>query len=164
MVQDQLRTAHALIEQGRIDEARRLLRTLDDPTARLWLSQLNANRRTRRQTVSVPLPLLIALAVVIGVVALGIILLLTPTLLDRIQNQAQDRAALNADEQLQAQLILYCTPASGSRAEACSNWADGVVAEHRDAALSCLAQYGVETPEDRAVLADCLATNGVPPF
>ncbi len=163
MVHDQLRTAHALIEQGRIDDARRLLRALDDPTATLWLSQLNANRRTRKPALSIPLPFLIALAVVIGVVALGIMLLLTPTLLNQIQNQAQERAALSTDEQLQAQLIHYCTPDYGTGAEACANWANDVVAQHRSEVLACLAQYSVETPEDRARLAACLTTNGVPP-
>ncbi len=167
MVQDQLRAAHALIEQGRIDDARHLLRTLDDPTAQLWLSQLNANRRTRKATLSIPLPFLIALAVVIGVIVLGIMLLLTPTLIDRIQNQAQDnadsRTVLGADEQLQAQLIQYCTPEYGYGAEACLNWADDVVAQHRGEVLACLAQYGIKTPEDRANLGDCLTTNGVPP-
>ena len=167
MVQDQLRAAHALIEQGRINDARRLLRTLDDPTARLWLSQLNANRRTRKAKLSIPLPFLIALAVVIGVVVLGIMLLLTPTLIERIQDQAQDKAnvpnAFSASQQMQAELVQYCAPTYGYGAEACLNWADKVIAQHSSEAHACLTRYGVKTPEDRANLGSCLTTNGVPP-
>ena len=38
MSQQQLREAHELIEQGRINQARQLLQTLDDPTAKQWLA------------------------------------------------------------------------------------------------------------------------------
>lgn len=170
MAQNQLRTAHALIEHGRIDEARRLLQTLDDPTARLWLNQLDANKRIRkadrRLSRRLSMPLLVALAVVIGIITLVIMLLLTPTLINQIQSQSQDhpnaQSLLAADEQLRVQLIQYCTPKYGTGAAACLNWADEVVAQHRGEALACLAQYAVQTPEERAQVADCLTTNGVP--
>ncbi len=166
MAQDQLRTAHALIERGRIDEARQLLQTLDDPTARLWLSQLNANKRVRKaDRRRLSLPLLIALAVVIGIVALVIMLLLTPTLINRIQTQSQDQTSaqsqLAAEEQLRTQLVQYCTPTYGTGAAVCLTWANEVIAQQRSAALACLAQYDVRTPEDRASLTNCFTANGV---
>src|SRR5437764_1368672 len=95
MVQEQLNEAHELIEQGRIAEARQLLETLDDPTARLWLSHLTAAKRVRRQSLSrsIPLPVLIAIAVMIGIGALLVILLLTPTLIQRMQDRDRQQQA-----------------------------------------------------------------------
>ena len=160
MAQEQLRLAHNLIERGRIAEARQLLQNVDDPTARLWLAQLSATRRVRRQGIRLSLPLLVALGIVIGVAMLIVILLLTPTLLSRMQEQTADSAAENA---LQTALSQYCATLVGSSAgEPCASWVDQVSAQHHAEAVACVAP-GIDTPEARAQVSDCFAGKGVPP-
>ncbi len=156
MSQPKLREAHDLIEQGRIAEARQLLQTLDDPTARQWLAQLNAAKRPRKQTLSIPLPLLVALALVIGVGALIVILLLTPTLLSRLQNPPTPTNVLTADQQMAITLTNYCTQAVSNSAD-CANWVRGAMADHHESAAMCAI-----TSHDSDGLRDCLTNNGVP--
>ncbi len=165
MAQEQLREAHELIEQGRIAEARQLLATIDDPTARLWLTQITAPKRARRQSISraIPLPLLIAVAVVIGVGALLVILLLTPTLIQRIQKQNNQQPALSSDVQLQAQLADFCAAAIGAaNTSQCATWTQSVLALYRDAAITCLNNYAGSTSDMRVKQATCLTNGGVP--
>jgi len=151
MSQEQLREAHELIEQGRIAEARQLLQTLDDPTARQWLAQLNAAKRSRKQTMSIPLPWLIGLAVLIGIGALIAIILLTPTLVNRIQS----RSAPTPDPQLVTELTYFCTQARGTN---CPAWVQTVMTQYQPAAEVCFAPSS-----DRLLLASCLANAGIPP-
>ena len=156
MSQQQLREAHELIEQGRIAEARQLLQTLDDPTARQWLAQLNAAKRPRKQSLNLPLPLLIALALVIGIGALIVILLLTPTLLSRMQNPPTPTGALTADQQMAVTLTNYCRQAVSNAAN-CGSWVQTIMSAHHDAAAMCAI-----TSNGADILRDCLANNGVP--
>jgi len=151
MSQQQLREAHELIEQGRINQARQLLQTLDDPTAKQWLAQLNAAKRPRKQAMSVPLPLLIALALLIGIGALIVIILLTPTLVKRIQTNA----APTANPQLVTELTYFCTQAKGAN---CDSWVQTVMTQYQSAAVLC---FGPSS--DRLARAGCLANAGVPP-
>ena len=155
MSQQQLREAHDLIEQGRITEARQLLQTIDDPTAKQWLAQLNA-RRSRKQTLSVPLPLLVAVALVIGVGALLVILLLTPTLLSRMQNPPPPTSILTADQQLAITLTNFCAQAVSNTAN-CGSWIQTVLLDHHNAAVICAIPSS-----DAAALRNCLVNNGVP--
>jgi hypothetical protein len=151
MSQQQLHEAHALIEQGRIAEARALLQTLDDPTARQWLAQLNAAKRSRKQSMSIPLPMLIGLAVLIGVGALIVIILLTPTLINRIQS----KSAPTPDPQLVTELTYFCTQAKGTN---CPTWVQTVMTQYQSAAEVCFAPSS-----DRLALASCLANADIPP-
>jgi hypothetical protein len=165
MAQEQLREAHELIEQGRLAEARQLLETLDDPTARLWLTQITAARRVRRQSLSraVPLPLLIAIAVFIGIGALIVILLLTPTLIQRIQERNQQQSPITLDVQLQAQLIDFCTAALGAaNSDKCHLWTQTIMGSYHAAAATCLSSFGGTTPDLRVKFATCLTNAGVP--
>jgi hypothetical protein len=156
MSQPKLREAHDLIEQGRIAEARQLLQTLDDPTAKQWLAQLNAAKRSRKQTLSLPLPLLVALALVIGVGALIVILLLTPTLLSRIQNPPPPTSILTADQQIAITLTNFCAQAVSNTSN-CGKWIQTVLLDHHNAAVICAVPSG-----DTASLRSCLVNNGVP--
>jgi hypothetical protein len=168
MVQQQLQQAHDLIEQGRLAEARRLLLTLDDPTARQWLAQIDPNKVSykRRSSLPLPLPLLIGLAAVVGVVALLVIVLLTPTLLARVQAPAARQQQAAADEALYLSLHHLCTMVTGYGGDdACMDWTDLVLRDHHAVAAACLGAAEVETDEDRARVASCLQQNGVPePF
>jgi hypothetical protein len=165
MFDTQLRQAHDLIERGRTAEARRLLQTLDDPTARLWLAQLDARKRPAKRRNPIPLPLLIAVAVVLGVGALIVILLLTPTLLSRLQNGSVEAQASTAaaEETLNADLNHFCTMRTGINSDSCLDWMDAVLRAYHPAAVSCLSASGVETQEQRAAFGQCLASAGVPP-
>lgn len=164
MSQDQLRRAHHLIEQGRTADARQLLQTLDDPTARLWLAQLSAERRPRKRTIALPLPLLVGVGVVIGVIVLILMLLLTPTLLTQMQNRAEDTAAQAVeDEALYATVIHYCTMATGyGSEEPCMSWTEQVIEQQHAAAVTCIGAAALDTPEALAQAGECLAANGVP--
>ncbi|MBI1259531.1 MAG: hypothetical protein GC204_18850 [Chloroflexi bacterium] len=156
MSQEQLREAHDLIEQGRIAEARQLLQTLDDPTAKQWLAQLNAAKRARKQRLSIPLPLLVALALLIGVGALIVMLLLTPTLLARLQNPPTPTSAFTADQQIAITLTNYCTQ-SVSNAANCGSWVQMVMVEHHEAVVICAIPSS-----DTTALRSCLINNNVP--
>ena len=156
MSQEQLREAHDLIEQGRIAEARQLLETLDDPTAKQWLAQLNAAKRPRKQTLSIPLPLLVALALLIGVSALLVMLLLTPTLLTRLQNPPTPTNVFTADQQIAITLTNYCTQ-SVSNAAKCGSWVQTVMVEQHQAIVICAIPSS-----DVAALRSCLVNNNVP--
>jgi len=163
MYEQELREAHTLIEQGRITEARKLLQTLDDPTARQWLVQLTATKHDFKRRSAIPLPLLIAIATVIFVGALIVMLLLTPTLLNRLRNPPTNTPALQ-EEQLYNNLIQLCQAAlSSSDQEPCTTWANAVFTNYHPAALACVAEYGVDTPENRTKTSQCLDTNSVPP-
>ncbi|MFN8563174.1 MAG: hypothetical protein U0703_16540 [Anaerolineae bacterium] len=164
MSQDQLRAAHHLIEQGRIADARQILETLDDPTARQWLAQLSAARRPRRGGIGLPLPVLVALGVVIGIGVLVVMLLLTPALLTRMQDRGEGVATQAAgDEALYAALVHYCTMTTGfGGEEPCLSWTEQVIAEHHAEAVACITALGVDTPEALAQVNDCLTTNGIP--
>jgi hypothetical protein len=164
----ELRAAHDLIERGRTAEARRLLETLDDPTARQWLAQLNARKRpSRRATpLPLPLPLLVGIAVVIGIAMIIVILLLTPTLLSRMESQsAQAQAnAAATEESLKASLAHFCTMTIGyGGSDACTDWTDVVARDYHAAAQRCLAASGVETQAQRTQFGQCLADASVPP-
>ena len=159
MSQPELHKAHDLIEQGKFEQARQLLQTLDDPTARLWLAQLNASRRPRKQQLDIPLPLLVSIAIVIGIGALIVIILLTPTLLRQIGNRAASTATPNlADQELWNNLDQYCMVMfSGGQEEPCLSWADTVSSEYHDAAAACIAQFSTEvaTPNPNSDLSAC---------
>jgi hypothetical protein len=162
----ELRAAHDLIERGRTAEARRLLETLDDPTARQWLAQLNARKRPSRRANPLPLPLLVGIAVVIGIAMIIVILLLTPTLLSRMENQsAQSQVnAAATEESLKASLAHFCTMTVGyGGSDACMDWTDAVARDYHAAAQRCLAASGVETQAQRTQFGQCLADAGVPP-
>jgi len=161
MAEGQLQTAHDLIEQGRIAEARRLLETIDDPIARQWLAQLNASKRTQKLTYTIPLPLpwLIGIAVVIGLIALVVMILLTPRLIASLQhngaNAANNAPTLSSDDTaLIAELRQFCTTDSAD----CTNWATKVVTDYHDQAAACLKQSS-----DVKAFSVCLADAGVPP-
>lgn len=164
MSQEDLRRAHVLIEQGRTAEARQILETLDDPTARQWLAQLRAVRRPRKGGIDVPLPLLVAVGVVIGVALLIVILLLTPTLLTRMQDRTEDTARQAAvDETLYASLAQYCYALTGyGGEEPCMSWTELVLQEHHAAAVTCITPTSANSPEALAQAHDCLSANGVP--
>jgi hypothetical protein len=165
MVESQLRQAHNLIERGRIEEARKLLETLDDPTARQWLALLNARKRPPKRRNPLPLPLLVALGVVIGIGVIIVIVLLTPTLLARLQSQSGEAqtSTAAANDSLYAGLHQFCTLATGISNDSCLDWTDAVLRDHRAGAQSCLTASGVDTQEQRTQLAKCLANAGVPP-
>jgi hypothetical protein len=168
MYQQQLQQAHDLIEQGRMAEARRLLLTLDDPTARQWLAQIDPNKVSykRRSSLPLPLPLLIGLAALIGVVALLVIVLLTPTLLARVQAPGVQQQLAATDESLYASLHHLCTMTTGyGGGDACMDWTDLVLRDHHAVAADCLSGAEVETEDGRTRVGVCLAQNGVPePF
>lgn len=164
MAQQQLQQAHDLIEQGKLTEARRLLLTIDDPVARQWLAQIDPNKvsyKRRRSSLPIPLGALFAAAAVIGVVALIVIILLTPALLARVQSPAAP--SLTADEALYASLQHVCTMTTGNdMGEACMDWTDLVLRDHHDAAAACVGVADVETDSGRALVVACLTQNGVP--
>ena len=163
MSQDQLRQANSLIEQGRIAEARQILETLDDPTARLWLAQLSAARRPRKNGIGIPLPVLVALGLVIGVIVLIVMLVLTPALLTRMQDRTEDVATLAGDDALYVALAQYCMVTTGyGGEEPCMSWTELVLEQHHAAAVACVTASVVDTPEARAQVGKCLTANGVP--
>lgn len=164
MSQEELRRAHALIERGRTAEARHILETLDDPTARQWLAQLNAARRPHKGGIGVPLPVLVAVGVVIGVVVLILMLLLTPALLSRMQNRTEDTATQAAvDEMLYGSILQYCMVTTGyGGEEPCMSWAELVVDQYHEAAVACVSPASTNSPEAREQANDCLSANGVP--
>ncbi|MCC6804944.1 MAG: hypothetical protein IT319_18830 [Anaerolineae bacterium] len=164
MSQEELRRAHALIERGRTAEARQILETLDDPTARQWLAQLNAARRPRKGGFGVPLPVLVAVGVVIGIAVLIVILLLTPTLLSRMQNRTEDTATQGAvDEALYASILQYCMVTTGyGGEEPCMSWTELVLDQYREAAATCISPASTNSPEAREQANDCLSANGIP--
>lgn len=164
MAQDQLRHAHTLIEQGRITDARQILVTLDDPTARLWLAQLSAAKRPRKGGIGLSLPVLVAVGVLIGVAVLILMLLLTPALLTRMQNRTEDVATQAAvDDVLYGNLAQYCMVLTGyGGEEPCMSWTELVLEQHRPAAVTCVASFSVNTPEALAQVSNCLTDNDVP--
>ncbi|HVU10831.1 MAG TPA: hypothetical protein VHD90_06110 [Phototrophicaceae bacterium] len=163
MSQAELQKAHDLIEQGKFEQARQLLQTLDDPTARLWLAQLNASRRPRKQQLDIPLPLLVGVALVIGVGALIVIILLTPTLLTRMRNQSAPTATLSIQDQISSAVANFCAQEyrvhhSDDPSQACGNWTLMVLQSHPNAAIDCMGQSS-----DSTAYGQCLLNAGVPP-
>lgn len=153
MSKAKMQAAKELIEAKKYQEARALLKTVDHPTAQLWLARLDAmsppavTPKKRRW----PLVLLIILLIV-G--AAGILYLKQ---LNDVTTERVNRAL--AEMEIRTSLQVYCERESENTKEACQALVDVVMSEAKHDIDYCWEQYGNNNTFRR----DCLIQRGVIP-
>ena len=167
MAGPRLEQVRKLIEAGRYDVARSVLRKIDDPVARSWLKKLNnaAPRKKKRASINWMLPALVV-GVSMGVVIMILVLQYLPRFLEKSrQPEYPNEFGFSLEEEQYAQLVHYCTQSTGyGGSELCLDWADLIMTEYRTQTTRCLATAYAETETGFANFATCLAQFGLPNF
>jgi len=70
-IKEQMASAKAYIQNEQYDDARRILRTIDHPTAQQWLAKLNDKHPPQRQRHKLVLFLLMCVVVGVSILVVG---------------------------------------------------------------------------------------------
>jgi hypothetical protein len=173
MSREKMAAAKQLIQEKKYTEARVILRTIDHPTARKWLVQLDQRAPQKKAGGSYLVIASIALLVVAIVIAGGVLFV----------NQQQQRESQNATStaeamgtqtvvaavstleylytleaiDLYATLVTYCQRFDRSQGD-CRRWGDVIIAQKYADAYACYDEYDWLTDTNFDA---CLVTRGI---
>ena len=167
MADPRLEQVRKLVEAGRYDVARSVLRKIDDPTAKSWLKKLNKVAPATKQKPSINwmIPLLVV-GISAGVVIMILVFQYLPQFIEKvIQPDLPDEYGVSIEEEYYAELVHYCTQTTGyGGGELCLDWADIVMAEHHRDASNCLETAYADTQQGFTDFGICLSQHTVPNF